>query len=341
MGKNLSIAIFTCDIGEPWDPEKVHQGIGGSEEAIIYMGQALARLGHRITVFGFPPPGSPHSAKEANPRYVKDLVVTEPFDIGISWRMPAMAAKVKSLCHKAYLWAHDIHNERLTKQQIEGFEDVLWLSHWQRAYWVSVNPEMYRFTNIFGTGVFPDQFDPVGERENPYSCIYSSSYMRGLDFLLSIWSEVVKNFPSATLDIYYSWQNWGWIPQARKMQKQINELKGVKEHGRIGHRQLHQIFGKTSFWTYPLNSPETFCCTALKAQLSGSIPVILANSALCETVPHGYNCILKRDYLPLLLKAMGEVGSYSIEKRKQMGAFVLEKYTWEKVAQRWIDRFTS
>ena len=35
---------------EDWSPLSVNKGIGGSEEAIIYLGQELVKLGYQVTV---------------------------------------------------------------------------------------------------------------------------------------------------------------------------------------------------------------------------------------------------------------------------------------------------
>src|SRR5579872_4455625 len=69
-GSAVTIGIFTCKVGGPWDPESIRSGITGSEEAVIYISQKLADLGYQVEVLGSPPKDSPHSRKEANPRYI-------------------------------------------------------------------------------------------------------------------------------------------------------------------------------------------------------------------------------------------------------------------------------
>jgi len=109
---------------------------------------------------------------------------------------------------------------------------------------------------------------------------------------------------------------------------------GVKEHGQIGHEELNRAYESASLWTYPCIAPETFCITALRAQMAGAIPVIIEGSALKETVLHGYKCVNQVEYLPLLFKAMREAETVTSEERKKMGEFILKDYTWEKLAHR-------
>ncbi|HSX26866.1 MAG TPA: hypothetical protein VLE89_07680 [Chlamydiales bacterium] len=340
-----TIGIFTLPSAKiEWDPESVKTGITGSEEAIIYISQKLANLGYQVIVFGNPPQNSLHSRPEANPRYIK-LDPTAKVNIAISWRAPEVAAALRARASKVYFWPHDVCTVPLTEAQIEGFNDVLWLSEWQRQQWVSINPSFARFTHIFGNGINPEQFQEIQERENPYSCIYGSNYARGLEILLNLWPTIKQRFPRATLDIYYGWQHWGLLSSRKeaKMRAQIAELKplGVCDHGLVGHEELTRAYEKAAFWTYPCIAPETFCITALRAQLAGAIPVVIESFALKETVPHGFHCTNPKKYLETLLQAMEHAEEISLQERKEMGEFILQQYTWEKIALKWHELFTK
>ena len=84
------IGIFTAKVTgiKSWDPESIHTGITGSEEAVIYIAKELSDLGYRVIVFGNPPKNSIHSKPQANPRYVDTCDCDYPeLDIAISWRL--------------------------------------------------------------------------------------------------------------------------------------------------------------------------------------------------------------------------------------------------------------
>ncbi len=341
-----TVAIFTQENGNlaPWDPESVRSGIAGSEEAVIYVSQSLARLGYRVTVFGNPPKNSPHSVADANPRFIRfDPAHVPRFDIGIVWRNPHNGVLVKQFATKVYLWPHDTWVFPLEKKLIDLYTDVLWLSRWQRNQWASVNPPFAKFTHVFGNGVPPEQFHSVQPRKNPYSCIYGSNYGRGLDILLNSWSTVKKRFPRATLDIYYGWQHWGLLSPEKeaRMRKQIADLAplGVTDHGLVGHEELTRAYERASFWTYPCTDTETFCITALRAQLAGAVPVVLSRAGLDETVQHGYRCSERSAYLQTLLQAMENAEQCSLEDRKKMGVFVSQDFSWDVIAAKWKKLF--
>ena len=345
MGQQ-TVGIITYKVPglKPWDPDTIHRGITGSEEAVIYVSQKLAAIGFKVVVFGDPPPDSVHSSSISNPRFMSlDRPYPGSLDIAISWRMPHIAKELKRHVPKVYFWPADTMDRRLPKEMIEAFDGVLWLSEWQRKQWMSINPAFADFTSVFGNGINPEDFQDVQERENPYSCIYGSNYARGLEIMLDIWPAVKEQYPQATLDIYYGWQHWGCLSPEKeeKMREQIPRLKDVCDHGLVGHLELNRAYGQASFWTYPCIRPETFCITAIRAQMSGAIPVIIEGSALSETVKHGYKCHDRNAYLSTLISAMSAAKSIGLDDRRKMKEFILQEYTWEKIAAGWQKLFNE
>ena len=343
-----TIAIFTFQIPDAaqWDPDSLQSGITGSEEAVIFMSEQLVKLGYKVLVLGDPPAKSRYSHQDANPHYIQRKAYDgSKVDIAISWRSPMMAEQIKQFSSKVYLWPHDTYGPSLTHDQINGFDDVLWLSEWQREHWISANPGFAKFTKIFGNGINPESFKELQEKPNPYSCIYGSNYARGLEILLDIWPEVKNTYPLATLDIYYGWQHWGLLTDEKeaKMRSQIQTLKnlGVLEHGLVGQHELTKAFEKASLWTYPCIDLEVFCITALRAQASGCIPVIVEGSALKETVRYGYKCTHPREYLQTLLHAMSEVNLIPLSKRQAEREFIFKEFTWKHLAQKWHELFEA
>ncbi len=342
--KTIGIFTYTFNGLPTWDPTSIKTGVTGSEEAVIYLSQKLADRGYKVIVFGNPPQNSPYANEQQNPRYVPvQFPYAAKLDIAIAWRMPSAGTALKQRASKVYLWPHDTFHWPISQADIDAFDDVLWISQWQRSQWISVNPGLEKFKNIYGNGVILEQFQPIEERTNPYSCIYGSNYARGLAILLNIWPQIKMQFPKATLDIYYGWQHWGLLSPEQEvvMRQQVKELAslGVQEHGLVGHEELNKAYAKASLWTYPCIAPECFAITAIRAQGSGAIPVIIEGTALKETVRHGYRCQTPEAYLQLLTQAMQQAPKISLEERKQMRKFIEEEFTWDKIADKWINTF--
>lgn len=330
-----------------WDPSSIQSGVTGSEEAVIYMAEELADLGYQVTVFGKPKVNSSYSHPEMNPRYLQVSSFDNEevsYDIAISWRMPALGPELKKCAKKVYFWPHDrTFPLMLAKEQIDSYDEVLWLSNWQRGEWLVKNPGFSKFTKICGNGINPSQFKSITKKKNPYACIYGSNYGQGLSVLLDIWPSIRAQFPKATLDIYYGWRHFGFLTEAQelKMRKQVEELasQGVTDHGMVGHTELSDAYQKASFWTYPCIGTETFSITALKAQMAGAIPVIIEGSALSETVGTGYKCAKAEEYKDLLIKVMQNAENIPLKQREECRDFVLQKHTWKQVALRWQELF--
>jgi len=342
-----TIAIFThkIDCVGNWDPDSLKTGLGGSEEAVVNMAEELANLGYHVIVYGDPPISSNYCSIGLNPRYIDcDLDDGHFIDIAIAWRRPEIGRDLKKRAAQIYLWLHDIARKKFTDEDLSFYDDVLWLSKWQREQWISVSSAFAKFNNIYGNGINPKQFDPIiHERENPYSCIYGSNCSRGVEVLLEIWPEIKRQFPRAILDIYYGWPKWGRLdPEKEKYLKKLTQdlqSLGVEQHGFVGQEELNRAYEKASLWTYPCLVPETFCITGLRAQMSGAVPVIIDEYALKETVRYGYKCKNRDDYLKTLINAMKTAELITLTEREKMKNFILLQYTWEKIAQQWDRQF--
>lgn len=126
------VVIF-CGAGwEQWSPKNVSKGIGGSEEAVIYLSKELAKLGWKVTVFADPQ----HDAGYYDGvNYVPYYFInwSDTFNVFISWRQIGvfdMNVKAK----KTYLWNHDIQNPTTyTKERVEKIDKVIFLSKWHRS----------------------------------------------------------------------------------------------------------------------------------------------------------------------------------------------------------------
>lgn len=126
------IAIYCGPGWEAWSPKNLSKGIGGSEEAVIYMGKELAKLGWKVTVFADP---QDDAGEYDGVKYVPHYTVNwnDNFNILISWRQIGlfdMAVKAK----KIYLWNHDIQNPmEYTPERVSKIDKVMFLSKWHRS----------------------------------------------------------------------------------------------------------------------------------------------------------------------------------------------------------------
>ncbi len=67
--------------------------------------------------------------------------------------------------------------------------------------------------------------------------------------------------------------------------------------------------------------------------------MIVDGSALPEVVRSGFRCTGRQKYRELLLDAMSQAEWITMDKRKELGKFVLHEFTWERMALRWHELF--
>jgi len=144
-----SIVIFCGQGYEEWGPHTLAKGMGGSEEAIVYLAPELAKLGYNVTVYG-----------EVDERMTVDGVRWVPwkqidtrdyFNIFISWRAPQYLESIQAKVKLADL--HDVLPEALVKD----YPDVTYFvkTNYHRDLYPKVGDDKFR---VIGNGIKKEQF---------------------------------------------------------------------------------------------------------------------------------------------------------------------------------------
>lgn len=181
--------------------------------------------------------------------------------------------------------------------------------------------------------------------------VYTSSYDRGLQHLLEMWPEVIKECPKATLHVYYGWQlfekfyanNPSSMAWMKKMQDMMT-YEGITHHGRIPQEKVKEEMLKSGIWAYPTHFGEISCISAIKAQAYGCEPVVVNYAALKETVQFGrrvdgdiYDQETKDEFKKQLLDALKH--PMSEERREEMMKYARSRWSWNTIASDWTKEF--
>lgn len=127
-----SVVIYCGPGFEKWSPKNVSQGIGGSEEAVIYLSKELAKLGWKVTVYNEP---QDDAGEYEGVTYVPHYEINwnDNYNIFISWRQIGLF-DLPIKAKKAYLWNHDIQNPLDYKpERLSKIDKVMFLSKWHRS----------------------------------------------------------------------------------------------------------------------------------------------------------------------------------------------------------------
>lgn len=152
-----SIVIFCGQGYEEWGPQTMDKGMGGSEEAVIYLSRELSKLGYEVTVYGEVPHRTTDATvepKEYNVTYLpwKQIDVRDKFNVFVSWRAPQYLQKINAKVKLA-----DIHDV-LPPEIMKDYPDVTYLV--KTAYHRSLTPDLPddKF-RVIGNGIVKEQFD--------------------------------------------------------------------------------------------------------------------------------------------------------------------------------------
>jgi len=331
------ISIYCGQAWEDWAAPSVLKGIGGSEEAVIYLSKELTKLGYLVTVYC--------SCGDLAGTYegvtYKDFFEFNPYDeynTVIAWRgniFGNIQAKRK------LIWLHDVPSGMFSETEVDTFDRVIVLSNFHKSLLPNFIPVGKAFVSSNGINLKDFRLKDAPER-NPYRMIYTSSYDRGIEHLLKMWGEIKKEVPQAELHLFYGWETYDAMlakglrePQFKNYMLELMKQPGVFEHGRVSHKKLNKELYKSKFFVYPSHFEEISCISAMKAQACGCVPVVINYAALKETVKDGIRVEGKGGgtatdfaYKKALIKALKEQPEIKVDK---------EQFGWDKVAKQWSE----
>ena len=340
--------VFACPVfsDERWDPIVFQKrGCGGSETAVIQMAKRLAKMGHRVRVFGNPSEPGLYDGVEY---YAMTTTSDVSCDVLVAWRLGPMLewcdAKAKML------WVHDTQAHRLTEALALKADAILALSQWHKDNLVKVHrvhPDHVRLTR---NGIDLARFEKDLPR-NPHKAVYSSSPDRGLAVLVDLWPRIRARVPDAELHVYYGFAGWrAGIERQPDMQhryviahieSRMAELadQGVVFHGSVDQATLADEMLSAGVWCSPHWFDETSCIGAMEAQAAGLHIVTSDKAALSETVGQ-FGTLIEGDWLtPEYQDAFVDAVVSNMSEGALSRSFIQEmackRFNWDDVAAQW------
>ncbi len=287
-GKDL---VFYCfPQNEIWNPRTAREkGIGGSEEAVIWLSRLLHQRGWNVTVYAY------CGAHEED----FDGVSWKPYwmwnhrdkqDITVLWRYPQFATyEINS--DRVVADLHDTVAEgEFTPERLQRIHRIFVKSRFQRSLYPGIPDEKFI---IVPNGIDAKLFEGAADRD-PLLFVNTSSADRSLEAFLDCFEEIRKQVPNAKAQWAYGWGVWDsfYASDAQKlqwktkMQERMKEL-GVQERGRLSHDEIARLYHMANIFAYPSEFTEIDCISLSKAMAAGAIPVTTDFAAMGEKSQHG------------------------------------------------------
>lgn len=328
-----------------WNDENLETGLGGTETALAYMARTLARS-HAVTVFNWTErEGIFHGVRYA---HLDHFDCRETWDAFIGMRGPIPGLEAIPARVKVY-WSIE--------------EDDVLVGDWGRVLphvraIFTISPfhtaELLRRCRIppdkvhqtFLGAWAEDYLVPLPKV--PAKLLYCSVPALGLHHLVEIFPRVRAAVPHASLAITGDFTLWGRGPEDEALRAAFAGMPGVIYLGRIPRSRLVEEQKTSQLHVYPCSVPELFCLASIECQAAGTPTVGTTLGALSSTVSDGYSGVLIRTpvdhpdfhshFAAAVIDLLSDPDRLAVLAR-QARERALREYTYERVADEWIDLF--
>jgi len=352
-----TIAFYCGDSVEPWGPDSLRRGIGGSEEALIHITRHLHALGWRVDVYANPPRDERGCRDGVHWHHHESFPRDRPGAIFVAWRDAAFAAHGRGW-RQVHHWVHNRQDWPYPADIADAVDRILVVSrhHATDEGFEDVDPRKIHCTM---NGLDDAYLVPAGRNE-PRRAIYASCPARGLITLLEMWPAILREVPDAWLDVYN-----GFTAIYEDMARELPGLLYIKQrclelldqprvrfHGMVGQHELSEAFARAGVWLYPTQTRETSCITAMKALAMGALPVTSGYAVLGETLG-GHDLGPVHESRPItasrfriwqyrrrVVWAMRHGAGEKLHARRLAGAeWARRTYSWRRIARDWCRLF--
>ena len=256
------------------------------------------------------------------------------------------------IARKIFIWVHDIlfqssFNGQCLPNSGSDFynnishkiDGVIVLSQYHKQFMMQSYNIPENKVYIIGNAINTDAFcQPV--IKNKYKFIYTSYPSRGLDLLLKIFPRIRDEFKCAELHIYRDYSTF--------TKEQLHTIASHSEyifaHGFKKNEDLIGEFQSSNIWLYPTDFIETYCISALEAQMAGCLCITSPKGSLSEIV--GNRGVLiegeygEESYISNVLSTVrvhlnSDLYSNKIKRAKEWAS----NQNWKSISEKWISIF--
>ena len=288
----LEAPVFAIHSGNKyfpmWDPSNIVNNksmASGSEIMAVNIAEQMVKLGYRAFIFGH----FDFDRKTVNNvEYIHyELFIQFVENYYVDLLIVSRTADNLYYGHnvnKVYLWLHDssIFNSSpgfVIQTHKEKFKGILCLSEWHKKTLqdqIGLPEDKFIVTR---NGIDLNRFVGVEVEKQPYRFIYISSPNRGLTRLLKMFPKIKEKYEMAELYVFCN-----RVSLEKGNYEVMTNTPGIFYSERISQEQIAIELKKSDVWLYPTHFYETYCITAVEAQLAEVLCCATNIGSLCEVV---------------------------------------------------------
>lgn len=252
------------------------------------------------------------------------------------------------------IWLHQAHDQPSVQnlRQVAGaFDDLVFVSHWQREQYLRyVIPgfPLDRTSVIRNAVNVPKSVSRTTKSTTETRLIYSSTPFRGLDVLLDAFDMIRDD--ALYLDVYSSMRVYGPSHAVRDVDyealyERCRRHSRIAYHGSVDQETLHRAFDRAHVLAYPCTWEETSCITAMEAMTHGCLLVASDIGALPETtaglaVTYTPGPRHAEQYASVLKRAVADLrAGRHVSRLRVQRAYASEALSWHGRSLEWAAFF--
>ena len=251
---------------------------------------------------------------------------------------------------KIFLWIHDIticpfyeggtfnnNGYSFLKHNINNIDKFITLTDWHTDKFL----QLYDFIPtekivVIGNGITINDSDTETEiKKIPFRFIWTSALNRNIEITINCFLEVSKLIENAELHIFRD--IIGYESYIEKFKLNTN----IFFHGSVSHDIILAEFKKSSIWLYPTFWEETYCISALEAQLNKTLCFYNPIGSLPEVISDR-GCVIPANLNPyeLAIFIINTINNKELCNKLLINGynFALSR-DWNRVADSWIEIF--
>jgi glycosyltransferase involved in cell wall biosynthesis len=190
---------------------------------------------------------------------------------------------------KNIFYAHDLaadpENKLLHNGGWQKFAKLVFVSHWQRDQYISMYGIPYYMCTVIENAI-ETEYQYTKRPDGPIRFIYHTTPHRGLELLYPIFDALSKEFPNIHLDVYSSFEIYGWKERDKPYERLFENLKShpkITYHGTKSNQEVLAALKKSHIFLYPCVWVETSCIAMIEAIKCGCTVIHSNLGALPET----------------------------------------------------------
>jgi glycosyltransferase involved in cell wall biosynthesis len=341
------LAFFAGYAPDPTGEEMVY----GSEQCLKRLSEELTRH-YDVSVFGYFGPKVVNGVHYAHADSLHAFLRGNDVDVLVVMRYVHYFLEFTNTARTTYLWFQDplaqpYWNDRALprdgKHLVENLQDaidgIVVLCDWHKQFLLGhydIDPgQVHVIGNAIDAARFDRQVDKVHNR-----FIYTSNPVRGLKELVGHFHVIRRHIPDAELHVFRGLEEFqgGLLEELRR-------YPYIKFRGKVANEHIAEEWLRAEYWYYPTQWAETYCISALEAQMAGCVCVASDLAALRDTVGDR-GVLLKQPlhspaYWDEALHALLELhGNRALQKTYAARARAwAAQQTWPKRAEQWVQLF--